>query len=485
MAARAPRVVLAAGMALYVAVFGWLTWRQQANYGTFGYDMGLHDQGIWLSSRLQRPFVTIRGMHYFGHHVNLVSLLYVPFYWLGAGPHFLYASQTVVLALGALPVWLLARDRLGGDGGLRGADWLALVPAGAFLLYPSVQWMNWWHWHPETLAITPLLFAWWCAVRRRWGWFAVCIGLALSTKEDIALAVLMLGLVLVVMRRERRAGLATAAAGLGWFLVCTRLVIPPLLGGIPFYERQLFPQFGDSLGSVLGGIVTSPGEVWALATDRERLTYYLKLLGPLGFVVPLLGAPFLVIAAPQLGVNVLSSLPGTHDIRFQYSAVVVAAVFVATIEALGWLRRWRRVLAVLGVGALGLASVAGNMAWSPSPIGGDYDTGIWAKRVPRHDVFDQAVALVPRGAGVSASYYLIPHLTHRRYAFEWPNPFILGNWGVANENPPKVSTAEYLVLDTRLGQEPALLAALTNPAGGDYRVVFAKDGVVVAKRRAR
>jgi len=475
-----PRVALGAAIAVYVAVFGVLTWRQQSNYGTFGYDMGLHDQGIWLTSRFFRPFDTIRGMHYFGHHVNLVSLLYVPAYWLGAGPHFLYLSETVILALGAIPVWLLARRRLA-------SGWLALVPAVALLLHPSIEWMNWWHWHPEALAVTPLLFAWWFATERRWRWFAFAIALALSTKEDIALAVMMLGAVLVMTgrARDRRfAGAATAVAGLSWFAICTRLIIPPLLEGAPFYERQLFGDFGTSLGSVLVGMVTHPAKVASMATAADRLTYYVKLLGPLGFVVPLLGLPFLLIAGPQLGVNVLSTLPGTHDIRFQYSAAVVAAIFIATVEGLGLLRRVAPRFTRIAVATLIVSALVANIAWSPSPLGRDFDTGIWARRTARHDTFDKAVSLVPKGAGVAASYYLIPHLTHRRFAYEWPNPFILGNWGVNDEHPPDGRTAEYLVLDTVLGQEPALLERLTRP-GGDYDVILDEDGVVVARRRAR
>lgn len=460
----------------YCVVFGWLTWQQHANYGTFGYDMGLHDQGIWLTSRLTRPFVTIRGMHYFGHHVNLVSLLYVPAYRLGAGPHLLYLSETVLLATGAVPVWLLARERLA-------SAWWALAPAGALLLHPALQWMNWWHWHPETLAITPLLFAWWFAIRRRWGWFAVTVALALATKEDVALAVLMLGVVLFLFRRERRGGALTAGAGLGWFLICTRVIIPSLLGGIPFYERDLFPAFGDSLGSVLVGMLTQPAEVWRMATEQDRLVYYFKLLGPLGWL-PLFGAPFLLIAAPQLGVNVLSSLSGTHDIRFQYSAVPVAAMFIASVEALGWMNRARPALARIAVVTMAISSIAANVAWSPSPAGRDYDTGIWARPIPRHDTFDAAVAMVPPAAGVSASYYLIPHLTHRRYAYEWPNPWILGNWGVESEPPPDPATVDYLVIDTTLGQEPQLLATLTGP-GGEFEIVLDRDGVLVARRRGR
>ena len=56
--------------------------------------MGIFDQGIWLLSRFKDPFVTIRGLEYFGNHVNVTTVLLVPFYWLGAGPLFLSVLQT-------------------------------------------------------------------------------------------------------------------------------------------------------------------------------------------------------------------------------------------------------------------------------------------------------------------------------------------------------------------------------------------------------
>ena len=103
------------------------------------------------------------------------------------------------MALGAVPVYLLARDRL--ENG-----WLGVVVAACFLLYLSLEWINWWHFHPDALVITPLLFAWWLATRRRWGWYAVAVGVALACKEDAALAVIMLGLVLAARRAPGRPG---------------------------------------------------------------------------------------------------------------------------------------------------------------------------------------------------------------------------------------------------------------------------------------
>jgi cytochrome b561 len=51
-AARAgPVLVLAALLAVFVAAFVRLTWRSHARFGTFGFDLGIFDQGVWLLSR--------------------------------------------------------------------------------------------------------------------------------------------------------------------------------------------------------------------------------------------------------------------------------------------------------------------------------------------------------------------------------------------------------------------------------------------------
>jgi uncharacterized membrane protein len=470
---RAPAVALGGLIAAYVATFGTLTWFQHENFGTFGYDMGLYDQGIWLVSRFKDPFVTIRGLNFFAHHVNLITLLFVPAYWLGAGPHFLYLVETVWMALGALPLFLLARDRLE-------SGWLAVAVAGSFLLYPALEWINWWHFHPDALIITPLLFAWWLATRRRWGWFAVAVAVALACKEDAALAVLVLGLVLAVLG-QRRAGLVTAAAGAGWFLVATKVVIPAAGGGAgPFYQ-ELFPGFGDSLGEIVWNLVAHPSRLLGLATLPDRLTYFWQIMAPVAFL-PLAAPLVLLISVPQTVINVASGHALTHDIHYHYSAIVLTGVFLATVEGMAWIGRGpgtRRAL----VAVLLATSLAANVAWSPSPLGRQYDDGIWARAEPRHATVRAALRLVPAGAGVSASYNLIPHLTHRTDAYEFPNPWVVANWGAHGENPPDPATADYLVIDERLlGDQRPLFERLLSPQGG-YTRVFASDGIVVARRQ--
>ena len=468
-----PVCALSGLVAAYVAVFGWLTWSQQSNFGTFGFDMGIHDQGIWLLSRFKDPYVTVVGRNYLGHHVNLISLVFVPLYWLGGGPHALYAVETVWMALGAIPIWLLARDRLGNP-------WLAVALAAAYLLYPSLQWINWWHFHPDALMITPLLFAYWLATRRSWRWFAAAVAVVLLCKEDAALAVVGLGL-LLIWRRQWRSGALTAAVGAAWFLVATKVVIPALNGGQPAFYEDMFPTLGDSLGEIVTNAVRHPSRVLELATLPERLSYYRQLLAPVA-LLPVVSLPALLVGAPQLVINVSAVGLLTYDIRYHYSSAVVAAVFLATVEACARLGR-RPPLARFVVGLVAATSLASNVAWSPSPLSVKYGNGLWARPSPRVAALETAVEQVPRNAGVSASYTLVPHLTHRTTIYEFPNPWITENW-LDRTRAPAPSRVDYLVVDRTLNPDRQRLVDRLIGDGGQFEVVFDRDEVVVARRRA-
>jgi hypothetical protein len=377
-----------------------------------------------------------------------------------------------------VPVYLLARDALG--------PWPALVPAAAYLLHPTVGWINWWHFHPEALAVAPLLFALWFGGHRGWGWFAACIALALSTKEDIALAVAVLGIVLAVRQRREggwRPGAVTAAAGVGWYVLATQVVMPAFNHGQPpFYVQEFFPEFGTSAGAVVLGVVGDPVHTWSILTEHARLSYYWRLLAPTGFLA-LLGLPFLVIAGPQLGANALSSLATTYDARFHYSVVPLVGLSAGTVHALATLRRWHRHALHVGLAVLALSALWTHHQWSPSPAGRAYRSGVWVGPSARHPAFERALAQVPADAGLATNYFVVPHATHRSRIYEWPNPWIPGNWGIANRDPDDPAGVDYLVLDLVVDQEPLLRTRLTGGPDAEFEVVSDDLGVVVARRR--
>ena len=174
---------------LFVGSFVWLTWLTHARFGTFGFDLGIFDQGVWLLSRFQDPFVTIRGLPLFGDHASYILLLVAPLYWLWADPRLLLVLQVVCLAIPAVSIHLIGRRRLGSP--LAG-----LAVAAAYLAFPALQWAAIWSFHPETLAAGFLGLAALAADRQRWRPMAIWLLLALLCKEDVGLVVAGFGALL-------------------------------------------------------------------------------------------------------------------------------------------------------------------------------------------------------------------------------------------------------------------------------------------------
>jgi uncharacterized membrane protein len=468
-----------AGVVAFTIVFGRLGVIHHRNFASWSYDMGIYDQGFWLVSRGGQSFVTVRGLEFWGHHVNLVAVLFAPFYRLGAGPSFLYVAQAFALGLGALPVYLIARDRFG-------RPWVGLAFAAAYLMYAPVQWISSANFHPEALVITPFLFAWYFARRRSWGWYFVAVGFALSTREDTAMAVFVLGIVLLVLywrsddRRDRHVALATIALGVVWYAVCTQVVIPYFNDGRqPFYLESFYGSYGGSIPEIATNIVRNPDQVASDATQPDRLRFYRDLVLPFGGL-PLAAPLELLMAGPQMLASVIGASPYARMIRYQYTAVMIAPIVIAAIEGARWLWRYRIVRLLLIPWLLAWACWT-NVAWSPSPVGAGYSA--WVTENPRVSALREAVATVPDDVSVSATYTLLPHLAHREEVYDWPNPFEAAYWGNDDRyRLPDPSTIDYLVVDRQqVGpNRQARFADLTD--GDPFEIVFDRDDVVVAKR---
>jgi uncharacterized membrane protein len=466
-----PTTVLIFMAVAWATVFIRLCWLRQDRFGTFGFDLGIYDQGIWLLSRFKDPFVTVRGLELFGHHMNIVLLVFVPFYWLGAGPHFLAAAQVLIQAAGVFAIYLLARDLLEDE-------WLAVALSSILLLHPTYQFLTWEFFHPDALAVTPVLFAYWAARRGRWRWFAVAAVAALACKEDVALSMFMLGL-LVALKWNRRVGLLTAGASLVWFALATRFLIPAFNGIGPFYD-SFFNEFGSKPGQIAGNVAAHPLKALRVATRPDRIDYYRMMLAPVAFL-PLAALPALAIAAPMIGINALSSFPYQRQIMWHYSALPLAAIVIATVEAIRFVGRTAGMRRFL-VGLVTATSFATTVAWGPSPLSVKYRTGVWPLHADaRAATKRHAIDLIPRKATVTVSYYFVPHMDHRERIYEFPNPWKEGNWGVRGENQQDPARVRWLVLDRALVAEGDL-PVMSRLLDQEFKIVYERQGIFVARR---
>lgn len=460
-------LILAGLMAVFVLAYAPYVYRRQENFASFSWDMGIFDQAVWLLSRF-RSFITVRGLNFWGHHSSPAMLVFVPFYWLGQGAHLLNLTQVTSMALGAVPVFLLARDRLADK-------WAAVGMAAVYLLHPALGFMGWELFHPEVIAITPLLFAYWFSTRQRWGWYAGTLIFAVAWKEDVALVAAVLGLI-VLFRGHRKVGLITVAASVLYYLGVTRLMLPAVSGGV-FYD-QLYIGIGGSPGNIVRGAVRDPGNIVTRLSNGEARHYLWQLFAPFA-LLPLLVPEVLVLAVPMLLANLLSDYIWTRTIEVHYAALPIAALTIASVEAAAMAKQLvvRRVV----VGVAVVSALLAAVAWGISPIG-ERGGGYWAYEKERLDLKRQAVAMVPDQAPVSASYLLVPQLAHRRQIYEYPNPFFGKNWGIKDRNQHDPAAIEWIVVDTRTVSQEDMVHLERLLDSGEFRLRFDKEDIQVAQR---
>jgi uncharacterized membrane protein len=419
---------------LYAARFASLGIAALHGYEQPAFDLGIPDQGIWLLSRFHDPFVTVMGRQLFGDHTTFVYVLLVPFYWIYPHTSVLLVVQAVLIAAGAVPVYLLARH-------LRLGTVAATLLAAAYLLNPALQQGNMEQFHVECFEVALIAAAIYFAVVWRPALLVASVVLLLLCKEDAAMYALPIG-VWVAFRRDRRTGLALVAGSVVSALVDNLLVIPALIGVFNVHANRLpFGGFGGSLRT----LVRHPGAVLSYLGSQGRPFYLWQLAASAGLVF-VLAPEIAALAVVGVAVNLVSTFGYQHEIDYHYSLPIVPILACGTVWAVSRVRRagWRRA-AVAGVT---VAALWACTVWGLAPFS-DETYPIVSASSPLVVETNQVVRAVPPHAVVSAFYDYVPELDHRRRIYMWPNPFKASYWGDLREEGqrlPFASQVQYVVL---------------------------------------
>ena len=467
----APQALLIAVVALYGAAFSYWTVRNHDGYGTFGFDLGIYDQGVWLLSRFHAPFITIMGRNLFGDHTSFVLLPFVPLYWIAPSAKILLIAQSLALALTAVPIFRIARTRLGDE-------WLALLLATAVLLQPALQWTNFEQFHPDAFEVPLAALALLYMLEQRWTAFFVAIGGLLSVKEDATLLVLGIG-VYVTIRYNRKIGLITCAAAVSYGVIAVYGVLRAL-NGIGSLNGWRIPYGG--VGGVIKEAFTHPVTLFNYLTSDQRPWYLWQLFAPLA-VLPLLAPDFVLLALGPFASNLISNFYYQHRIAYHYSTQIVPVLAVATVIGIARLR-WEFVR-YAAVGSVAFASLLGAYLWGPMP---------WARHPmiiaspsnPSVAAIDRALTHVPSGAVISAYYSYVPHLDHRRQVYEFPVPWHAQYWGTFKQEGqrlPQADDVDYVIVPPTIPDD--MSQGVLDSLRPEFRPIYTSPYVVVLQRIQR
>ncbi len=472
----------------YFAYFAHVTADAYRGFGYRTFDLGFSDQGVWLLSRFHVPYVTLMGRDLFGDHAQFSLLALVPLYWIRPDPTTLLSVQALVLASGAIPVYLLAIRRSLGPAA-------ATVLAVAFLLHPALGRSNLENYHADSFLVPLLGFAIYAAIERRSRLFAVCCVLALLCKEDVVLVVLPLALWYCI-RRDRKLGAVIAGTALVVAFVDTAIVMRSLVGvstrnayRIPFSTCARACSAGRHVSDFAKALVAKPATVarYLVAGDRPngRPFYVWQMVAPTGLVF-LVAPEVAAVGVLVLAANVFSTVGYQHQIAFHYSMELLPILAMGSVFALGSIRAgWRRTVAVALVG---VSAACSAFMWGAFPFSRHGVPAHWSPSSPATRAVDQVAAQLPAGAAVSVYDAFVTHVDRRELVYMWPNPFFASHWKLfaqEGQRLPEADRVEYLLLPTRLDDHAAVFDAI---APGFTQIARAEDdqhdGAVLYRRNA-
>jgi uncharacterized membrane protein len=463
-----PRLLLWASIVAYAAGFGALSSLRHDSFETGRFDLGNMVQAVWSTAHGHPLRVTnLRGeqVSRLAAHFDPLLAAFAPLWWIWPSPHMLLVAQALLIALGALPAFWLARKHLASE---RAGLGFAL----AYLLFPATQWLTLNEFHPVALACPFLLFALWYLDEDRLVPFGLFALLAVLTKEEVPLVVAGVGVWYALARRRWLAGGTIAVAGAVAAVLAIDVVVPHFHGAAShFYGR--YGAFGGSPRGIVKTAFTHPWKVLSTAFDHRGAHYLLHLLLPLA-LLPVLAPLVLIAAVPDLVLNLLSSAETQSSIHYHYTAAETPVLVAAAVFGACRLGRWTRFAAPAVVGA----SLVGNYVLGPLPLWrwlpGGQTLKANAAHVSAHDrIAARALRVVPADASVTATNSLGAHLSERRRILSFP---LIDNseWLAVDEKRPS--------LGDHNAREEGLKRIERAVRGKEWRTVFDEDGVIVLRR---
>ena len=441
------KMALAAAVIIYFAFFSAITVMRHNSFNSTAYDLAIFDQTIWGYSNGELLVNTVRGINLLGDHMHPILFLIAPLYKIFPMPEALLVLQSLALALGALPIFWIARKKINTAA--------AAMIALSYLLYPSLQYINLFDFHPEAFAIPLLLFAIYFIEEKKYAAATAMLVLTGLCKEHFPLVMASLGAYVFIAHKKRKLGAAMAIAGIAWFAINFKFLLPHFYGEAAYAHLRGYEYLGNTIIEAASNAVLHPQLVIGKIIALDTLAYAALLLIPLGAALAvLLGAPYLLLAAPFLAINFLRSQDLTTAVLYQHNAELIPFIYFAAIMGAN---RMAKLLSALKLNnkktAAGAFIIMTTLAAAAAygPFATIYDAKDF---IPDNHsrIGHELHSEVPKDASVSADPLMLPHLAHRKEAYMFPNPFITfmygkEYWKLENGTKEGQSKVDYVLLD--------------------------------------
>ncbi|MDA0834019.1 MAG: DUF2079 domain-containing protein [Planctomycetota bacterium] len=459
-------------VSLYVVIFTVMNWQLYRGLLIPHGDSAMYEEHLWnlLHGKGFRSYLD-QGL-FLGEHIQVIHLLLIPFYIFWPSHLLLELCQSVILALGALPVYTIARRQTGSS---RAATCLACT----YLLYFPMHYLDiaidLKTFRPTALAVPILLATIDQFERRHFRLMWIGVLLTLSAQEDFSIILACWGLWMLIFpgacvsedkagasttasKHVRRHGIALLLFNVAYLIVVLRYVIPWFRDGAEIHYSSYFSKFGKTIPEIVSNVTLHPMQTLSVVVNANFFVYALALLVPLGFL-PLKSWRRLLVSFPlfvTLCLNEIAANPRHH-----FHAPIIPFLFWTAAAGLGLIYRGieqshdsvsatrRRLWLANWTWTSGLATA---LFFSLSPLGiAFWDAGsMWNWRnlyIPgtRAAQFSKVFEKIPRGSRVASTDFIHPRFTHHERSYDYSHY----KRKVSDFELTVPDDTEYIVIDTQ------------------------------------
>jgi len=507
-------------VSLYTLVFSYYTVLKHYTFQSFAWDLGIFVQALYSTIYHGRLFYyTIENYvnpsgSFFAIHFSPILLILIPFYATYPKPETLLVVQTAILALGAIPLYMIAREILKDKK-------LSIIPPLIYLLYPALHGANWFDFHTEVFIPFSIFSMFYFYLKKRFICYFVFLFLTLSIGEYAPLIVLSLILNILIIKiyhyfRERHISSDSSILKIGkdMILLMVTMVVSLVWFFLALHIKELFPldpnfkefllatknweilgidKSSNPFFSVPSHIIMNPMDACkAVFFDYHiKFLYIILLFGPLLFLP--LKSKYILSALTILIFFITSNFRPYYMIGSQYPLIPLPLLFIAFVDALqsNSFRDAKVMILVALIFSISTSPISplarsfvkeGPWLWYPA-----MDLSVNDRVTALHELLQ----LIPENASVLTQNYIFPHIANRLDAYVIPQSIGWGPWYYDPSNTQKyllqlINRSDYILLELPLSspEEKYVFSELTKSNRyGIYAISTAEEKEAVLFKR--
>lgn len=450
---RLPQKIFYLIMAVFGCVFYTTVIGNHYYFRTYAFDYGVYNFAFWDYSHFHISPVPCyhvfrdRPMTFIQDHFSLTLMYFVPVYWL---LNWLTGSYTLLIILVSLILWsawaLYKLIKLKTND-----EWLAVIS----VLYYFLLQGRYCSFSSDSNILTMIccfvpLFLYYFELKK-YVVAAIIFILLLFSREDMPLWFIFIFMVLGIWHRKERKilfyCLGGIVASMVYFVLLFKVLIPAFETADKHYSLFQYSVLGDTPWEALKHCIKHPIETLKLlyvnqfhnpSMDGVKKEFYLVYLISGGFIL-FLRPQYFIWFIPLIAQKMFNDDEVRWGIYGYYAITIVTILPVSVFMIISKFKiKWIRysLAMIVCILALSVTWYKMNVTHREIPWGNSTKENVFD-----HDFFHpdydavkiyNGLKLIPSDAKVCASLSILPHLTQRRYAYEYPD----------------IQDAEYLALFT-------------------------------------